>query len=115
MRFSDNCALLLALTFALSVVPLAHAQAPAPEPVGSCEHQVQEQYKQLAADTLVPLGTAAEWGPQLLAIVGELRVRDNQYKWKQNQAEIAERNWMRALADQRMRSPGAPQGAAPAN
>ena len=104
----------------LAVSPLAAQEAPprAPggggEPSTACEQQVQDQYRHLSVDQLVPQVTAPQWGAQLAAIVRQLRVKSNQYELKKNQAEFAEQQWLSVLADQRMKAGGEPP-AAPAN
>jgi hypothetical protein len=82
---------LWSLTLLVALSP-AWGESPAPAP--TCEQQVQEQYRSLSTDNLVPQATAPQWGPQLTAIVTQLRVRSNQYELKKNQAEIAEQNWL---------------------
>jgi uncharacterized membrane protein YhiD involved in acid resistance len=103
----------IGVVLGLGCTAVALAQDLPALPVSSCEQQVQEHYRRLSADNLVPQATALEWGPELVAIVKQLRVRDNQYKLKQNQAEFAEQNWLRVLADQSMMPPPTPP--APAN
>jgi hypothetical protein len=115
MRLSGWMPAVIGLTVGVGCTALALAQDPPAAPAApavSCEQQVQEHYRRLSADNLVPQATALEWGPELVAIVKQLRVRDNQYKLKQNQAEFAEQNWLRVLADQSMLPPTPP---APAN
>jgi hypothetical protein len=70
----------------------ALAQTPPPQMVGACDTQVQEQYRQLSTDGLVPQGTATAWGPQLTAITGQVRIMRTQYDIKKSQAELAEQN-----------------------
>lgn len=78
----------------LSTASLAQVSDPAERTAAACEQQVQEQYRQLSTANLVVQGTAPQWGPQLVAITTQLRVRSNQYELKKNQSEIAEQNWL---------------------
>jgi hypothetical protein len=95
------------------VLSPAWGESPAPAP--TCEQQVQEQYRFLSTDNLVPQATAPQWGPQLTAIVTQLRVRSNQYELKKNQAEIAEQNWLQTNEQLRLsrQPPSAPLSATP--
>jgi hypothetical protein len=113
MCIADWIPAVIGVILGVGCTAIALAQDPPAAPAVSCEQQVQEQYRQLSADNLVPQATALEWGPELIAIVTQLRVRSNQYELKKNQAEFAEQNWLRTLADQRMRAtPPAPPAAA---
>jgi hypothetical protein len=114
---------LLSLPVVLLVpVPPIWGQVASPAPPNACEQQVQDQYRTLSADGLVPQATAAQWGPQLTAIASQLRVQRNLYELKKNQAELAEQRWLQTneelrLLQQRLKPdearPGA--GGAPAN
>lgn len=58
----------------------------------ACETQVQEQYRHLSTAGLVPQATALQWGPQLAAIVKQVRIGRTTYEIKENQAKLAEQN-----------------------
>jgi hypothetical protein len=72
---------------------IAVAQSPPPAPApSSCEIQVSDQYRQLSAAGLVVQGTALQWGPQLTAIVKQVRLSRTQYEINDQRAKMAEQN-----------------------
>jgi hypothetical protein len=71
-------------------------------PPPACEPTVQEQYRQLSSDGLVPQVTAPQWGPQLGAITTQVRTLRHQYDIKKQQAELAEQNIAQLLEQLRL-------------
>jgi hypothetical protein len=81
----------------ISLVTIAYTQTPP-----TCEPTVQEQYRQLSTDGLVPQVTAPQWGPQLGAITTQVRTLRHQYDIKKQQAELAEQNIAQLLEQLRL-------------
>ena len=68
----------------------------------ACEAQVQAQYQQLSTEGLVTVATAPSWGPQLTALVTQIRTGRHQYEMRKNYADLAEQNVAQLLEQLRL-------------